>query len=116
MIEFLMRNTADGATYLQVIILSVLLFVVVCMIVGEIIDSVKYAKKKLDETETEIDQQELFRQINTHMPIDGYRVFAERQNGNRYTVTFLSRNNNNCVLAEIENIEDERGAIKIISF
>lgn len=68
------------------------------------------------ETATDIDQLELFRQINDHTQIDGYRVFSEIQNGNHYTVTFLSKNNERCVLAEIEDIANPKGIIKIITF
>lgn len=114
--DFLMKRTSDGATYLQTLILCVLLFGMVCLIAKQIIDFVKNSKKELDETETEIDQQELFKQIHYHVPIDGYQVFSERQNGTRYTVTFLSRNNDNCILAEVEDFTDPNGAIKIIQF
>lgn len=64
----------------------------------------------------EIDRQELFRQINHHISIDGYRVFAEKQSGKCYTVTLLSQSDDKCVLAEVEDFTDEHGAIKIITF
>jgi len=75
-----------------------------------------YTENAEESEDIEIDQQELFRQINHHMPIDGYRVFTEKQTGSRYTVTLLSRNNKRCVLAEVEDIADQSGIIKIIAF
>lgn len=108
------QTTSTGATYLQVFIVFCLLIAVVYFLVRQIVQIIRYVQENLSTAD--IDQRELFKQINHHTPIDGYRIFTERQSGSRYTVTLLSRNNRRCVLAEIEDVADPQGVIKIIAF
>ena len=59
---------------------------------------------------------DILRQIDCYIPINGFRVFSETQTGNQYAVTLLSRNQQKCILAEIDDMADVEGVIRIIEF
>ena len=64
----------------------------------------------------ELNRYDMLRQANSYIPINGYRMFNEIQTGNIFAVSLSSRNNRRHIFADVENMTDIDGVVKIVVF